>query len=243
MRSSVASAIVLRELGVRSLQAHWWQAVVGFWNMLAEAPAGSLHNDVALSDLHDAIVHNVHNWAWSVFEGLRELGYAMPVNRHHMARIDLEQVLALFDACEQRCWRGLAADPRTCPTDGAHLCKYANWFAGHPHRRNPFVSLPLGLSTVRAVLQFRIGCHALPVVAQQHQGMARHDRLCQQCALGALGDEQHMLFECPATQPVRQAFAHLFAGRPADVRSFMWQPDTAGVAKCVLACLRAAVPN
>ena len=52
----------------------------------------------------------------------------------------------------------------------------------------------------------------------------------------ALGDERHMVFECPAMQPVRDRFPGLFAANIDTMQRFMWQPDLRGVAHFVLAC-------
>ena len=45
-----------------------------FWNALAAMPASSLFAQVALSNCRDAVVHNVHNWAFSFMRGWRALG-------------------------------------------------------------------------------------------------------------------------------------------------------------------------
>lgn len=238
VRSSVAEAIVLRELGVRPLEELWWQRMVRWWNGLAEAPEGSLHRAVALSDLHDAIVRNIHNWSWSVYYALRDLGYDLQMSCLSMERIDEERVLAMVRHRSQECWLNLDICPRTCLSSGANLCKYARWFAWPEGvRRHALLSLPLGLSRMRTVVQFRMGCHRLPIVERQHAGVARAQRVCMRCRSGSLGDEKHMLFECAATQPVRDNYAHLFVGR-VSMRDFFWQRDLRGVACCIAAALK-----
>ena len=54
--------------------------------------------------------------------------------------------------------------------------------------------------------------------------------------MGSLGDEKHLVFECPALQCLRDTYPHLFTGDPT-MRQFMWQADLVGVAKFVDACL------
>ena len=55
--------------------------------------------------------------------------------------------------------------------------------------------------------------------------------------LGALGDERHLLLECPAMRPVRQRFAHLFA-KTDTMQMFIRQQDLFSVACyiCALSC-------
>ena len=43
------------------------------------------------------------------------------------------------------------------------------------------------------------------------------------------GDEQHLVFECAALQPLRRQWLHLFEGC-ATMQQCMWQADLAGVA-------------
>ena len=60
--------------------------------------------------------------------------------------------------------------------------------------------------------------------------------MCQQ---GVLGDEKHLLFECPALQDLRDRYENLFqAPQGHAVILFMWQDDIiGGVARFIDACL------
>ncbi len=60
------------------------------------------------------------------------------------------------------------------------------------------------------VLRFQLGCSTPPSVVQRNQGVCRAARVCLCCDQGAIGDEYHAVFECPATQAARAPFAHLF---------------------------------
>jgi len=57
------------------------------------------------------------------------------------------------------------------------------------------------------------------------------------CASGALGDEQHLLFECPFGARVCAEYAHLFTPG-CTMLEFMQQRDIRGVACFILACLK-----
>ena len=53
-------------------------------------------------------------------------------------------------------------------------------------------------------LQFRLGCHGLPVAIGRLAGAGhvdRANRVCLACNSGAVGDEKHMIFECAAIAP------------------------------------------
>ena len=69
----------------------------------------------------------------------------------------------------------------------------------------------------------------------------RLERLCQLCATGALGDERHVIFECPELQDIRAQWSHLFQG-PETMQAFIWQDDLIGVAKFVNMCLNKVNP-
>ena len=44
--------------------------------------------------------------------------------------------------------------------------------------------------------KFRCGSHHLPCVQGRYEGIPRHNRLCNLCNFGIIGDEFHYLFEC-----------------------------------------------
>ena len=237
---SVRKDLVLRELGVLSPDAVWLRITCRFWNALSSAPEGSLRRAVALSDCDDAVSRHVKNWAWSFLQQLSCLGYHVRVTRHCLAPIDVDAVLELHAAQERLCWDACHVCPRTCPRDGATLVKYHRWFAlpdDAPH--NPFFRLPLGLKSVlNIIIRFRLGCYqALPSVFMRTDGVdCRADRACRMCTTGAIGDEYHVLFECPATQAARAPFAHLFPHN-CTMLGFINNPDSPAVARCIKDCL------
>ena len=49
----------------------------------------------------------------------------------------------------------------------------------------------------KALLQFRIGSHKLPVNNRKHFNVPRADRHCTHCDQSLMGDEIHFLYECP----------------------------------------------
>ena len=51
------------------------------------------------------------------------------------------------------------------------------------------------------------------------------------------GDELHMVYECPALQPLPQRYASLFSTQTDTMRSFFAQQDHMQVFKFILDCL------
>ncbi len=52
-------------------------------------------------------------------------------------------------------------------------------------------------------------------------------------------DEQHLEFECPALQGIRDISNGLFGGHAAAMVQFMWQYDARAVAKFIKQCMDA----
>ena len=64
----------------------------------------------------------------------------------------------------EQVWENLHVSPRTAPSKGAKLCTYHHWF-GRPSnlRFEPYYELPMGIGKLRALVQFRLGFHTLPI--------------------------------------------------------------------------------
>ena len=59
------------------------------------------------------------------------------------------------------------------------------------------------------------------------------------CDLHAIHDERHLVFGCPATQPVQDRYPALFSPAQGTVQLFMWQQDIVGVAHYIMDCFDA----
>ena len=118
------------------------------------------------------------------------------------------------------------------------LCTYYRWFARPQHLRRPgpLLMQPLSARRMRVLLRFRMGAHSLPVVQGRRTVAPRAQRLCLLCDQCAVGDERHMVFECPALQGVRDKYAALFVDGASTMQQFMWQQDVIGVAHFVQNC-------
>ncbi len=75
-----------------------------------------------------------------------------------------------------------------------------------------------------------------PQDAGQRQGVPRLPRVCPRCSLGEVGDEQHLVFTCPALEHIRSRYRHLFGPRTFTMVQFLWQEDMVSVARFVTDC-------
>ena len=93
---------------------------------------------------------------------------------------------------------------------------------------------------MQRLLQFRLGCHGLPIATgrlARAGHVERADRVCLACNSGAVGDEKHMIFECNALAPLRHQHADLFTPRTVTMRSFFAQRNHLGGLNYVIDCL------
>ena len=246
VRKTVPTAAVWKELPVKRLETVWWQRTITFWNSLAASPADSLYRRIALASCCSAITKNVHNWAWSLYRGVRACGYLWDLRVDDLdtiAQATFHSRLAdLYEAKWRRhvtAWQGLSANPRTCPTGlMPRLCTYNAWFArpAHVHHMAVF-RLRLSNRSVQALLRFRLGCHNLPRDIGSRNAVPRSERTCQICNSGLPGDELHVVFECQGLQTIRDRYPDLFGQHARTMLQFIWQSDLHGVAGFIADCL------
>ena len=140
----------------------------------------------------------------------------------------------------EQVWESLHVSPRTAPSKGAKLCAYHHWF-GRPSnlRFEPYYELPMGISKLRAVVQFRFGSHTLPIEQGRfaRPALPRHLRRCIICKTRAVGDELHCAFDCPHFSDIRAQLAGLFQNAAWCMRMFMWHNDQKSVCHCLIALL------
>ena len=232
VRSTVATAILMKELDVQPFENESWLRAVRFWNDLVSLPDANFYKRIALDACQAAVTKNVKNWAWSIIKGVRKLGYDLVISASEMTYIDVAKFTQVLADRADSAWQDLDYCPRTCPSHKSRLCTYLAWFA-RPSGclRKHVLSLPLPARCLRQFLRFRMGCHGLPRDSGSWTGTPRADRVCTLCGHGSLGDEKHLVFECPHLQYIRDKYATLF--RCSTMRQFFWQDDLIGVAKFI----------
>jgi hypothetical protein len=176
---------------------------------VAALPQNHPCHQMALDSCYDATKRTVNNWATAVTRSLRDIGYHFVSSCERMAPVDMDRVRYLLGMQCSKPWEGLGVCPRTCPSKNARLCTYERWFARPQDlsKDNMYLTLPVGARRLRMFLRFRMGCHGLPNDIGRQRKVPRHQRLCQRCALGEVGDEHHLIFRCPAVQTVRTKYS------------------------------------
>ncbi len=130
--------------------------------------------------------------------------------------------------------------PCTTPSARAKSCTYLRWFA-RPGKMpaEPYFELPISLSKLRRLMQFRLGSHDLPI----EQGrMARPIvprclRRCTLCSRYAPGDERHFMLECPRFDDIRAQYLDLVQDARDSMRNLMWHQNQKALSDFVIAIL------
>ena len=71
----------------------------------------------------------------------------------------------------------------------------------------------------------------------RHLRLPRHRRVCRLCHTGALGDERHMLLECPALADLRDEYSPLVAECSGVMARLVWARNQPMVSRYIIACL------
>ena len=244
LRKSVTPHIIFREFAERPWLDSWWSMVLGFMRRLSLLPEGSLHLDVLRDNIADARQPLMcANWAAGVDKQFRGLGMGSPFVSSGIGALDSLGFMSRSAKRRGQVWEDLHVSPRTAPSKGAKLCTYHHWF-GRPSnlRFEPYYDLPMGISKLRALVQFRLGSHTLPVEQGRfaRPAVPRHLRRCTVCNTQAVGDELHCVFDCPHFSGIRAQFPGLFQDAAGCMRMFMWHRDQKSVCHCLIALLQKA---
>ena len=236
---STPRRLVLTELGVLPLQVVWWRQTLQFWNSLAALPTGSLYHTVCLDNLMDAFQGGACNMAGSLATCLHTVGFEMQRVTDLVPLLDVDGIVDALTEPLTRVGSGNVYCPRVAPSQGVVSCTYEQWFRPFSPRRR-YCQLPVSGRRMQRFLQFRLGCHALPIAMGRLAGadhMPRAHRVCLACNIGAVGDERHMTFDCKALAFLRQRHADLFTPSTDTMRSFLAQQDHLGVLNYIIDCL------
>ncbi len=202
----------MAELGRADIEARWLAHSLRFWNSLCAQPRDGLHYQLLLDAQSEVLVAGTRNWVWGLRQACRRVGFELPLSLQRARPVDVLHVMDLQAAQQQRAWEALSVCPRTCQSEGAAKCTYWRWFSRTPQQQERLGIFRQRHSARRIgiYLRFRLGCSDLPVVMGRRDGTARHMRRCQRCSDAAVGDERHMVFECPAVQHIRDQHSDLF---------------------------------
>ena len=93
-------------------------------------------------------------------------------------------------------WRG--------QLDNSPKCFFYKNYKLSIHREHFLAQLPEQYAI--ALVKFRCNNHKLPIEQGRKLGIARDERFCRKCDLNVLGDEFHIIMECPAYREERNKF-------------------------------------
>jgi len=243
VRRSVPAAVMLHELNFLPLQTQWQYSAVRLWNNLTSLPQDSIYRTIAADDLQSARQNTkLKNWAAGLLECAKACHFSLTLPSGEMQLVSMQHVTAAAMAAATADRQSHDTyDPRTAPSKGAKQYTYQAWFSRPSWAVGPeFWQLQLSVPQLHAVLRLRLGSHNLPIEAGRlhRPPLPRQQRTCEFCDSGAVGDEQHLLMECAATDGARAAFPALFTQQPQpSMQQFLWQRDRMAVAKFVLMCL------
>ncbi|GLC61571.1 hypothetical protein PLESTB_001771100 [Pleodorina starrii] len=237
--------LLFRELGQMPLQLHWAESVFRFWNSLVEVTS-TVYHSAFRHEIRLALETNLQGdgWGSKVIRVLNYLGHVWAedaaagnidtrVRRYAASKLDVE---ALMDTLRGRVnddWGSdrLAVDPRAFVTDarkpGVKMCRHKHWM-GLPKQFEGYIPP----AHHRSLLRFRLCVSDLAVNSESSR--SRELRVCKACRSdGAIEDEKHFLWECPALVSARQKIWDLGVPTTASVHDVMQVDDQRGLAKAI----------
>ena len=190
-------------------------------------------------NLFSLIIYRVRFFmVFTIFHGQSsQYGLPFTYSSQNIPVIDVNTVMAGLEHQASLSWSNLSSNPRTAPTRNAKLCTWHNWFRPF-HASNPYFLLPVSGKRMKRFLRFRLSCHSLPIETGRHHRppIPRSSRLFPHCPLSSVGDEHHLVFECPTFQPLRQV-SHPFQFPNLFNAIVLAQKDRMVVYKFVSDCL------
>ena len=125
----------MAELGRTDIEARWLAHSLCFWNSLCAQPRGSLHYKLLMDAQSEALLVGIRNWVGGLRRDCLRLGYELPLSTQRARRVNVQYVLGLRAAQQQRAWEALSVCPRTCRTEGAAKCTYWRWSSRTPRQQ------------------------------------------------------------------------------------------------------------
>jgi hypothetical protein len=232
LKSSTPVWTLFRELGWYPVQVFVMQQLIRFMNRLWEMPDSTL----ARRALHESWTAYLldgcqDNWAARLHTFLQAAG-VHPVGVVHgtvgVPRYDEGLAVAHL---RQLC-HNVFLQPGLTPKLAAYHADFGDALTMHSGKwlRAHYLDLPIALHKLRLLARLRLSCHHFAVETGRWRGVAIDDCICTLCHTGAVQDEHHVLFRCPALSDARTQFPMLFGGdHPfTHVRSFFTMPTHNG---------------
>ena len=238
VKKSVPVDIIAQELQQMRWHDFWWRTVSSFWSALVEADTGSLHSIIFHGVVQLALAGCKFSCAAQVLQCFSALGEPLPLVADAPIAIDIDLLQELFLRDRLASFDSLPRDPRLAPSARIKLCTYHRWFGRPQNAACPsHWESPMGDAKLHRILRFRMGSHHLPVEEGRYCNLARASPVCNLCNTDALGDERHMLLECPALADLRLQSSSLLLPCSSVMRRLLWAKDQHEVCRYIIACL------
>ena len=137
-------------------------------------PDGSLHLHILRDNIADAKGPlPCANWARGIEVKFAALGMASPFFSSGIGALDSHGFMDRLAGARQRTWDGLHVSPRAAPSKGGKAMQISSlvWPFQQGHCE-PYYELPMSITRLRALVQFRLGSHSLPVEQGRLSGPA-----------------------------------------------------------------------
>jgi Reverse transcriptase (RNA-dependent DNA polymerase) len=237
VRKNTPAWIVYREAGMYPVQHTCLKHMLQFLNRILQLDGQEYARIAMLECIADEALGGRQNWYSTLQSLLSHVSWGELIDS---ATIDVAIGRVEVDVCMTRwrdfyhrtVWHGMAADPRTAPTRRVTLCTYHVWFAtdlpsggSHwivaPCITAPNVSYPHLIN----LIQLRTSNHKLAIqqLRQVYPIPPRAERTCPMCGSGAVQDECHMMFDCPALAQARLQYHSVF-GQHACMKAAFTDP-------------------
>ena len=237
-----ANMLTFFEMGRYPMQIHWLARTLGYWNKLAALDARSLLGGTYVANVAAGLgCGRTNTWAAELRAALQFV-CPDPDWTAHMLQNKAIEVGPMVAAAQRAFCTLLHAytgtpDANTCAN--RHSCKYAQLMVqgggGAQHHQLPipaYVSAIAPLGRKRALARLRLS--SSPIQTNLLQGTAGEvpysDRKCTRGCVAMVDSEQHMLFDCIATEDARSRYSADLELAAGDFRGLMdkvYQQDTA----------------
>ncbi len=234
VRAGTPNMVVLAEFGRFPLTVMWGKLVARFWSRLvcmddARLMKKAFNVSLQLAARVRASYPAAHRpWASQAVQLFGALGIPMDlqapstvgdahVERAMMAR--QVQSLAACDKCKVQHYV-------TAVRGGVSLCSY---------RPAAYLDAVADRQRRSRLAQLRTGSHWLRVETGRWQKQPREERVCSLCEHAAVEDVEHLVFDCPFYEGLRQRFNSLFAVGGRELHVFL-SHDPVRVAQFVQEC-------
>jgi len=233
--TGVPTEALMAELGRTDIEAWWLAHSLRFWNSLCAQPRGSLHYELLIDAQSEALLVALGTGCGGCGEGAKGWGMSCRSARSERGASTCNMCLA----CGQRSSSGHGR-PSACALGHAGpRVQLSARTLSFPARRGSRCTCGFSGSGTRrgasAAIYVSSGCSTLPVVMGRRDHTPRHRRHCQQCDPAVVGDERHMIVECPAVQHIRDRNPDLFWDGQSR-REFVNQADQVAVVDFIVAC-------